>query len=331
MRLERPQINGKPSSVWYVVWTEGRRSRRISTKTHDRVKAEHFLIQFQSLQDAPPEEFTIADLCDAYEKERKGEVAYPKAIANCLNHIRREVGLLPPSMWSRATNRAYLQRRRKDGVMDATIDKELRFLRQAFKYGVRDGWMEKEPRVEVPGPSAPRQRFMTREEFAAIYFHSSPLHLRVFLGLAIDTLARGKHILGLTWDRVDFGNKIIWYKPHSPRSKKKVQAAPMSDRLHGLLKVAKEAATCDHVVEWNGKRLNSIRKAYEAAVRKAGVEDAHKHDLRRSGASWAIQDGQSFDTVAGLLGDTVDMTKKTYAVFSPTHLRGVVNSIAGGG
>jgi len=191
--------------------------------------------------------------------------------------------------------------------------------------------MEKEPRVEVPGPSAPRQRFMTREEFAAIYFHASPLHLRVFLGMAIDTLARGKHILGLTWDRVDFGNRIIWYKPHNPRSKKKVQAAPMSDRLYGLLRVAKEAALSDYVVEWNGGRIKSIRKAYEAAVQKAGVEDAHKHDLRRSGASWAIQDGQSFDTVAGLLGDTVDMTKKTYAVFSPTHLRGVVNSIAGGG
>jgi len=242
MRLERPRINGKPSAVWYVVWTEGRRSRRVSTKTNDRLKAERFLIQFQSLQDAPPEEFTIADLCDAYEKERKAEVAYPKAITNCLNHIRREVGQLPPSMWSRATNRAYLQRRRKDGVMDATIDKELRFLRQALKHGVREGWMEKEPRVEVPGPSAPRQRFMTREEFAAIYFHASPLHLRVFLGLAIDTLARGKHILGLTWDRVDFGNRIIWYKPHNPRSKKKVQAAPMSDRLYGLLRVAKEAS-----------------------------------------------------------------------------------------
>lgn len=51
--------------------------------------------------------------------------------------------------------------------MDSTIDKELRFLRQAFKHGVREGWMEKEPRVEVPGPSAPRQRFMTRQPSSA--------------------------------------------------------------------------------------------------------------------------------------------------------------------
>ncbi len=330
MRLERPNINGKPSRVWYVVWTEGRRSHRLSTRTDDRLTAEKFLRRYEALQSAPPEEFTIADLCDAYEKERAPEVAYPKAITNALNHVRREVGMLPPSMWSRATNRAYVSRRRAQGVMDATIDKELRFLRQAFKFGVREGWTPDEPKVDTPGGSPPRQRFMTREEFAAIYFHASPLHLRVFLALAIDTLARGKHILSLTWDRVDFDRGIIWYKPHNPRSKKRVQSVPMSDRLRALLLTAQKAATCDHVVEWNGKPLLSIRKAYEAAVRKAGVDDAHKHDLRRSGASWAIQDGQSFDHVAALLGDTVDMTKKTYAVFSPTHLRGVVQSISGG-
>lgn len=331
-RLDRPVINGRRSDKWYVCWTEGRRSHRISSKTTDKVKAQAFLRQFEAIQAAPPEEFTVADLCDAYLAERiEHGVKYPKAIANSLRHVKTALGPLPPSMISRATIRGYTASRRKL-VMDATIDKELRFLRQALKFGEREGWMPRgsAPHIETPGGSSPRQRFLTREEFARIYFHASPLHLRTFLGLAIDTLARGKHIVALTWDRVDFERRIIWYAPHDPGSKKKTQAAPMSDRLETLLRKAQEAALSPYVVEWQGRRVKSVRKAYERAVALAGVDNAHKHDLRRTGASWAIQNGESFDRVATLLGDSVEMTEKTYAIFSPTHLRSVVASIAGG-
>jgi integrase len=330
-RLERPVINGKQSSVWYIIWTEGRRSRRISTRTADKVEAQGELQRLQACQAAPPEQFTVADLCNAYlaEREANPKVKYPKAIANSLKHIKREMGALPPSMVSRATIRGYISKRRAS-VKDASISKELRFLRQALKFGVREKWMKDAPHVEVPGESAPRQRFLTRDEFARIFFHASPLHLRTFLALAIDTLARGKHILALTWDRVDFERGIIWYAPHDPSSNKRTQPAPMSDRLRHQLLRAQEAALSDYVIEWNGQRVKSVRKAFESAVSLAGVADAHKHDLRRSGASWAIQDGMSFDAVAVLLGDTVEMTRKTYAVFSPDYLRGVVESISGG-
>lgn len=330
MRLERPTINGRRSDTWYVVWTEGRRSRRLSTKTTDKIAAGRFLAQFQAIEALPPEEFTVADLCDAYLKNREepeSRVAYPKAIANSLRHIKAHFGDLPPSMVSRLTVRAYVEQRRKL-VADSTIDKELRFLRQALKFGVREKWMKDEPYVPVPGQASPRQRFLTRAEFAAVYFHASPLHLRIYLALSIDTLARGKHILGLTWDRVDFERGIVWYEPHNPNSKKRTRPAPMSARLKAILLKAKEAALSEYVVEWRKDRVLNIRKAFERAVTLSRSQDVHKHDLRRTGASWAIQGGESFDRVAALLGDTVEMTKATYAVFSPTHLRGVVDRIA---
>jgi integrase len=257
-------------------------------------------------------------------------VKYPKALANCLRHTDAFFGDLPPPMIERLTVRAYVASRRRSGVKDATIDKELRIFRQTLKFGVREKWMADEPYVPTPGGSASRQRFLTRAEFAAIYFASSPLHLRTFLALAIDTLARGKAILGLRWDRVDFDAGVVWYKPHDPGSRKRTVAAPMSERLANVLRAAQEAAEGPYVVEWRGKRVLSVRKAYERAVRLSGVKNAHRHDLRRSGASWAVQDGMSFDAVAALLGDSVEVTQQTYAVFSPTYLKGVVDSIATG-
>jgi integrase len=330
LRLERPTINGRRSDTWYVVWTDGRRSRRVSTRRTDKVAAQRFLAQFQAIEAAPPEAFTVADLCDAYQKNREepeSRVAYPKAIANSLRHIKGHFGDLPPSLVSRLTVRSYVEARRKL-VMDSTIDKELRFLRQALKFGVREKWMTDEPHIPVPGQAAPRQRFLTRSEFAALYFAASPLHLRTYLALSIDTLARGKHILALTWDRVDFERGIIWYAPHRPGSKKRVRPAPMTERLRTVLLTAQKAAKSDHVIEWRNKRVLNIRKAFGRAVDLSLSSDVHKHDLRRTGASWAIQAGESFDRVATLLGDTVEMTKSTYAIFSPTDLRGVVNRIS---
>lgn len=331
MRLERPTINGRRSDTWYVVWAEGRRSRRISTKTTDKRLAERFLAQFQAIEAAPPDHITITVLADAYLAERiEAGVKYPKAIENSLRHIKAHFGDLTPDMITRQTVRNYTAQRRKI-VQDSTIDKELRFLRQALKFGVREKWTTEEPHIAVPGQAAPRQRFLTRNEFAAIYFHASPLHLRLYLALSIDTLARGKHIMALTWDRIDFERGIVWYMPHDPSSKKRVRPAPMSDRLRTILERAKEAAMTDAVIEWDGEPVLNVRKAWERARRLSGVAHVTKHDLRRTGASWAIQAGESFDRVASLLGDTVEMTKSTYAVFAPAHLRSVVDSISGAG
>lgn len=330
-RLARPRINGSATLVWYIVWAEGRRSRRFSTKTTDKVEAKRVLARFVAAEAAPPESFTCADLSKAYLAERReAGVKYPKALENCLRHTDAHFGPLPPSMVSRATVRMYVSNRRGAGVKDSTITKELCIFRQALKFGVKEKWMDEEPKVETPGGGHARQRFLSRVEFATIFFAASPLHLRVFLGLAIDTLARGKAVLALTWDRVDFDRRIIWYAQHDPGSKKRAVQVPMSDRLATLLATAKECALSDHVIEWNGRPVKSIRKAYERACRLAGVPDAHRHDLRRSGASWAVQGGMSFDAVAALLGDSVEITKRHYAMFSPGYLREVVESIESG-
>lgn len=331
-RLERPVINGKPAARWYVCWSEGRRSYRVSTKTDDKVAARKFLAQFAAIEDQPPERFTVGDLCDAYLKDREEDpsVHYPKAIANSLGHVKGHFGLLPPSMVTAMSIKTYTIQRRKAGVKDPTISKELRFLRQALKYGARHGWLTGElPEIKLPGEGVARERYLTREEFARLWFHASPLHLRAFLALAIGTGARGKHILALTWDRVDFVTGMIRYKP-GESANKKTAPVPMNGPLRAVLAAAYQVrGGSGRVVEWEGKPVKSVRRAYGRACRLAGLADAHRHDLRRTAASWALQGGASFDEVATMLGDSVEITRKHYAMWASDYLVGVVNSIAG--
>lgn len=331
-RLDRPVINGKQSERWYVVFSEKGRSRRVATGETDKVEARKFLARFAAIEEMPPERFTVRELADAYLKDRKADpkVAYPKAIENSLNHIRAYFGDLPPAMISPATVTLYVRNRRLSKIKDATISKELRFLRQALKFGVRHKWMEREPEIAVPGEGQPRDRYLSREEFARLWFWASPLHLRVFLALAISTGARGKHILALTWDRVDFDAGMVRYRPGTSAIKK-TAPIPMNKPLRSILTEARKAAgPSGHVVEWKGARVLSVRKAYGRACRLAGLDDAHRHDLRRTAASWALQGGASFDEVATMLGDTVETTRKHYAMFAPDYLRGAVDFIAGG-
>lgn len=330
-RLERPVINGKQASRWYVVWSEKGRSRRQSTGTTDKLAARRYLAQLAAIQEQPPVTFVMADLCDAYQKDREDDptVAYPKAIANSLKHIKAHFGDLPPDLISPATVTMYVKQRRRAKVMDSTISKELRFLRQALKFGVRHKWMTQEPEISLPGEGEPRDRYLSREEFARLYFHASPLHLRVFLALAISTAARGKHILSLTWDRVDFDAGMVRYKKGAS-SNKRTAPVPMNAPLRAILTMASKCrGPSGYVVEWDGLPVASVRKAYDRALRLAGLSDAHKHDLRRTAASWALQGGASFDEVATMLGDSVEITRKHYAMFASDYLRGAVDNIAG--
>lgn len=331
-RLDRPVINGRQSASWYIVWSEGRRSHRISTKTDDLKVAKQALARFTAAENAPPETFTVGDLCDAYLKDREEDprVHYPKAIKNSLSHVQGHFGDLAPSMVTKLGVKTYVAQRRRAKAADATISKELRFLRQALKYGVANKWMADHTPIDLPGEGAPRDRFLTRNEFAQLFFHASPFHLRVFLALAISTAARGKHILALTWDRVDFEAGMVRYRP-GQSANKRTAPIPMNAPLRTILEKAHEAKAkdCDRVIQWNGKSVLSVRKAYERACRLAGLDDAHRHDLRRTAASWAVQDGNAIEMVATMLGDTVETTRKHYAIFDPDYLRGVVNSIGG--
>lgn len=84
-----------------------------------------------------------------------------------------------------------------------------------------------------------------------------------------------------------------------------------------------------------GPKLTRIRpadlEAYEASLclTTASNDPSSTASNPGPGTSAGPKDGASFEEVATMLGDSVEITRKHYAVFSPTYLRGVVNSIAG--
>jgi integrase len=80
---------------------------------------------------------------------------------------------------------------------------------------------------------------------------------------------------------------------------------------------------------YNDKPLTTIKKGFNAAVDRAGIQDFRFHDLRHTFASQVIMRGGSLKGVQELLGHkTMSMTLR-YSHLSQEHKRNAVNLLNG--
>ena len=64
--------------------------------------------------------------------------------------------------------------------------------------------------------------------------------------------------------------------------------------------------------------LQDVRKTFDAACRKAGLEGCHPHDLRRTLGSWMLMSGATIAEVSRTLGhSSITVTEQVYAHLLP--------------
>jgi len=101
----------------------------------------------------------------------------------------------------------------------------------------------------------------------------------------------------------------------------------MNESAHAALLEAYRARTTQHVIEWGGKPVASIKKGIASAARRAGLK-CSPHVLRHSAACIMVEAGVPMDEVAQYLGHSdVRTTFRIYARYSPDHLRTAAKSL----
>jgi integrase len=326
MRLERPVINGEQSAIWYIVWTEGRRTYRRSTRQTVRDLAETVLAQFIAAQHAPPERPTVSRICDAYADDREAEgIRSPVTLRAHLKPVKEAFGRLEPETLTRPLIRSTIQKWRKEGTTDSTINKRLRMLRSSLNWAVREGWIQFAPHIEAPSQAEPRERYLTQEEFMALFEAAASPHLRVFLALGVFTGMRNGAILDLRWQDID--QRAMMIHPRGGHRNKRRAPVPINATLAIALGESLAMADSEYLVSWNGKKISSVQTAFEAAVKRAKLEDVHIHDLRRTCATWMRMEGIPLAEVAAVLGDELRTVEAHYAKFGPDYLRNATGSI----
>ena len=306
---------------WYIVWREGGRTKRLSTRTADRAKAERVLADIKS-RPAPNAGATVGMIYAAYMGDLTARGKSAERAAYAWRHLADTFSGLRPDRVTRELSRKYVADRRVIGAGDGTIWTELGLLSSAMH------WLDKSTPaiIERPSKPEPKSRWLTKDEYRALRGAAKADHVRLFIALALSTAGRKGAVLGLTWDKIDFDAGMI-NLGRAVGNKGRGQK-PMTTEARKLLLKAHKARTCQHVIEYGGKRVGSIDKAFGRTVERAGIEHCGPHDIRRSVGRWMVEDGVPMAEVSRYMGHTnTAVTERVYAVFSPTYLRGAAQAL----
>jgi len=209
-----------------------------------------------------------------------------------------------------------------------TVRKSLSILRAAVRWAEKKSLIDKAPHIWLPQAPPPKDRRLSREEFASLQQGAGTPHIRLFVEIAIGTGARAGAILSLRWTcvdlqgrRMDFGDGV--------RQKSRARAVPINETLLQALTEAKEAAMTDYVIEWAGQPVKSIKRGFREAVKRAGLgADVTPHVLRHTAASWMAEAGVPMSEIAAVLGHRDSRTtERIYAKFSPEYLQKAVRAL----
>jgi integrase len=319
-----PDISiGRLRGGFCVYWdVDGKRTRhQLQARTRAEAEAEaidvfrrHHFIKSQV-------GMTVAQIWEEYRKDL-GDRPTATTMGYTGKAVLAHFGHYRPDQITTDLCRDYAKKRVGDGISQGAVHTELGHLRSAMNFAVKNRIIEKAPHIERPAKPMPKERHLSKEDVARLIESASAPHIALAIHLLFATAARVGAILDLTWDRVDLTRGVINLRLDDAKTRKGRAIVPINRGLTAALQTAKDAALSDHVIEFAGERVKSIRKGFEGAVARANLKAVTLHTIRHSAAVAMVSSGIPMDQVAQYLGHSnTAITYSTYGRFAPGHLR----------
>jgi len=200
---------------------------------------------------------------------------------------------------------AYMESRRKSGIKDNTILREISIISSAFERVYRlypqqfpDGLMNPTkmlPKGEKPKPYLGRKRVVSDDEAARIAewlklkTNQEPFYLFV---ICLESGARKSEVLGIQWEHVNFKDWTI-FLPRTKNGKERTIMIPDDDDVRDWLTTTRLAkGPVFKLTAWN------FRQYWVDALKALGMYDdpntrLHFHDTRRTKITKVIRQGGS--------------------------------------
>jgi len=248
-------------------------------------------------------------------------------------------------------------------VGEAAARRELEDLRAAINHHRKEGLCSEIVSVTLPEKPLPRDVWLTKSEAALLLrtmwrsrqvmrdkvtLRAVGRHVARFTLVGLFTGTRSSAICGAALipavgrSYVDLDAGVFYRKAIGRRQTKKRQPAVKLPpwllahmrrwRDRGISKTA--------VVEWNGKPIAKVRKAFAASVKASGLNaivsarlgydvKITPHVLRHTAATWLMQAGTDLWEAAGFLGMTVKQLEETYGHHHPDFQEEAANALRG--
>jgi len=293
-----PTLSKKPNAHGYfeIRWSEfdGRkwRSKRRSTKTGDRTKAEAALARMLTLRDADADDIpTLAYTAEVYWRQHSRAKRTEKSDQQNLRAVLGAFGDWPITLIKQADVDGYTRKRLKS-VKPGTARREITALQAVMNWASKKGMIPGRPMFRFDKPSEqyqPRDVWLLehqeQEVLAAIA--DAPLSVRLFVHMGLTYGVRKGAMMDLTWQQVNFiTNSIDFNKPNRAPVRKRRPVVAMTRTIRGEMEEGCQGKAPNDFVLDRGTPYH-FRKWME----RIGYEWVTPHVLKHSAITLMLRQG----------------------------------------
>jgi integrase len=348
-----------------AIWVIKDREREISTgcSQSERAKAEIALAEYitktrqPSFGNGHPAEVLIGDCLSVYCEKHGPTVARPEGLALEVERLAEYWGDKLATEVTEETCNGYLAwrcaqtdkratRSKGRNIAISTAKRELVTLSAALNWCWRNKRLSVPVVVTLPSVAERRERYLTRSELAALLWAALGFnrdgtrnkfrinrHLARFILIGLYTGTRHDAMLRLQWmpntagGWFDLEAGILYRRPQDAiETNKRRTPSPIPRRLMPHLSRWRNPST-QYVIEYDGKPIASqLRRGWIGARMMAGLgPDVTPHALKHTCATLMLQNRVSTWDVAGILGTSEAVIRRTYGHHSVEHLRRAVD------
>jgi integrase/recombinase XerD len=323
--------------IWWVRFRNGGHHIRRSAKTSKRAEAQAYLHQLmeeyaQKTRGEVLPRHLLTEAMERFFEEASLKARTLESYRFTSNICARLLGDLHLDEITRRVLSDFVSTRKRTGVTDATVRRDLAFLSSVFSMAARWGWVDTNPVTtfskKTLKESRPRTRFITREEFALLHEASSE-NLKPVLVVAVETGLRKEELLGLKVSNIDFRRRELHLDVTKTSSPRRVPLSPLAlATIKELLEQRSRPRSPYLFCKADGTRIGNPKKAFAGACRRANIEDFRYHDLRHTFASWWVQEGGDLYRLSRILGHATLQMSARYGHLRTDDLHDELNRVA---
>jgi integrase len=216
----------------------------------------------------------------------------------------------------------------------ASVVRYMSALSHAFTIAVNEWqWLEDSPIRKVKKPKEPRGRvrFLEDDDRARLLQackESSNELLYMCVILALSTGMRQGELMGLKWSDVNLKDRyIILHETKNGERRRVPLSGPALELLQQHSKVRRLDTPLLFPSAKHPDQPIDLRRPFNNALERAGINDFHWHDLRHCTASYLAMNGANLAAIAEILGHKTLSMVKRYSHLSDGHVSSVVESM----
>ena len=324
---------GKQSKVWYFIKKHKFKQFRTAIGPYPTITREMAvdqcniylsnLIRFNRLDpepETPASEFTIGD-ANQYYMQQKGIDPNEHRRKTVWKHLQ---SFLNRPIASVSHDEIVAHHRKVSEHAPVTANNMIRLLRATINFAIRNGkYSGNNPASKVTlNRENPRQRYLMPSEAPKVikYLYemrkegNKQRNAADALLLMLFTWQRKSNVLSMRWPEID--ETGTWTIPAQKAKARKDIVVPLSREALAILNERKDNGS--EYVFPNDRNpagyIADIKNSWKRVQTACGIKDVHIHDLRHTGATYALRSGADITTVSATLAHaSVSFTAKVYA------------------